>query len=283
MDRVLLFIGLLHLCAVTNARIFQISGERGYYSLTFWQAYAECKKLGAALASPNELKQLHKDGYSKCSCGWLSDHTAVYPINQKHTESCNVGVGIHNCDWRDQYNAFCVTYDNMETCTKPLGIETGQVRNEQFTTSSVNHAFWGEPWSAGRARLNKGGLVNAWMPNHDGKNQYLQIDLERPMAITGIMTQGAKRYTKWQYVTKYKVAFTRDGNNWNYYLDGKILDGNSDNDGHVRNWFNPPILTSSLRIYPHSWYNHITLRLELFGCTLEEHDMTEDAQGDNKY
>jgi len=278
MNRISFLLGIFALSGLANANVFLVRGDEGRYSLSFWEAYEECHSRGAALASKSDLEAARQEGYSACSCGWLSDHTAGYPIIEQDSESCGVSAGVHTCDWRTTWNAYCIGYEPMMNCSRPLGLETGAIRDEQFAAPSVNKAWWGEPWSPHLATLNRGGLVNAWMPNHDGRNQYLEISFEENMAITGIMTQGASRYTKWQYVTEYKLAFTRDGSNWSYYLDGKVFDGNSDNDGHVRNWFNPPIEARQIRIYPYKWVKHITLRVELFGCTLEEHDITEDYQ-----
>jgi len=191
----------------------------------------------------------------------------VWLVSRSHSKvSCGIEAGIHECNWQDTYNAYCTKYKPLNKCTEPIGIEKGDLPHASFAASSVNKAWWGEIWQPWKAKLNNNGLVNAWMPYHDDRNQYLQITFDDVMDITGILTQGASRYTKWQYVTKFRIHYNRYQVGWIPYNDEQIFEGNSDNDGLVRNWFNPPIQTTSIRIYPHEWHRHITLRVELFGC-----------------
>lgn len=45
----------------------------------------------------------------------------------------------------------------------------------------------------------------------------MQINLQRRMRVTGLITQGAKRIGSPEYVKSYKVAFSDDGKTWNMY------------------------------------------------------------------
>ena len=59
----------------------------------------------------------------------------------------------------------------------------------------------------------KGG-TSAWCPAH-AYNQWLQIDLGADKTIGGIGTEGyMSQNNKPNYVTKYSVSYSRDGNNW---------------------------------------------------------------------
>jgi len=62
-------------------------------------------------------------------------------------------------------------------CSKPLGMESGAIHDLQLTSSSTYHAIWHERWGAEKARLNNEGIVNAWMPHHDGRNQYVEVQI----------------------------------------------------------------------------------------------------------
>lgn len=42
----------------------------------------------------------------------------------------------------------------------------------------------------------------------------LQINLQRRMRVTGLITQGAKRFGSAEYVKSYKVAYSDDGKTW---------------------------------------------------------------------
>lgn len=45
----------------------------------------------------------------------------------------------------------------------------------------------------------------------------LQINLQRRMRVTGLITQGAKRIGSPEYVKSYKVASSDDGKTWRTY------------------------------------------------------------------
>uniref|UniRef100_A0A8C9FGJ0 Coagulation factor V n=1 Tax=Pavo cristatus TaxID=9049 RepID=A0A8C9FGJ0_PAVCR len=51
-----------------------------------------------------------------------------------------------------------------------------------------------------------------------------------------------------------------------YILYLQVFSGNENSSGHVKHFFNPPILSRFIRIVPKTWYNGIALRVELFGC-----------------
>jgi len=57
-----------------------------------------------------------------------------------------------------------------------------------------------------------------------------------------------------------------------------VFAANTDASSQVRNEFDPPILAKHIRIYPHSWENHISLRFELFGCSLEQYMASIDMR-----
>jgi len=51
-------------------------------------------------------------------------------------------------------------------------------------------------------------------------NSYLQVDLGQPKAVTAIMTQGVRRYLRNQYLTKFTVSYSKDGDLWIQYNVG---------------------------------------------------------------
>lgn len=46
----------------------------------------------------------------------------------------------------------------------------------------------------------------------------------------------------------------------------QIFPGNSDNNVHKKNLFEPPLFARFVRILPWEWHERITLRVELLGC-----------------
>ncbi|KFP07659.1 Coagulation factor V, partial [Calypte anna] len=155
-------------------------------------------------------------------------------------------------------------------CSLPLGMQNGEIKNSQITASSVKTS-WFNTWSPSLARLSKEGKVNAWRPKLNNKQQWLQIDLLTIKKITAIATQGVKSISSENFVKTYLVLYSDEGSEWKSYTDGsssvaKVFMGNENSIGHVKHFFNPPILARFIRIVPRTWYNGIALRAELYGC-----------------
>lgn len=131
----------------------------------------------------------------------------------------------------------------------------------------------------------------------------LQVDLGAPKKISGIITQGAKDFGSVQFVSAFKVAHSDDGRSWTVVKDEatgtdkvrtlahlfrarrqfqpqrrvssghvtsfplcQIFPGNSDNNVHKKNIFDPPIYGRYIRVLPWEWHGRVTLRMELLGC-----------------
>ncbi|XP_055964538.1 LOW QUALITY PROTEIN: coagulation factor V [Sorex fumeus] len=159
-------------------------------------------------------------------------------------------------------------------CSTPLGMETGHIKDEQITASSFKKSWWGDYWKPARARLNAQGRVNAWQPKANNHKQWLQIDLLKVKKITAIVTQGCTSLSSEMYVRSYTIQYSDQGVKWKPYrqkssMVDKIFEGNSNTKGHVRNFFNPPIISRFIRIIPKLWNQSIALRLEIFGCDID--------------
>uniref|UniRef100_A0A8C8RW32 EGF like repeats and discoidin domains 3 n=1 Tax=Pelusios castaneus TaxID=367368 RepID=A0A8C8RW32_9SAUR len=101
----------------------------------------------------------------------------------------------------------------------------------------------------------------------------LQINLQRKMRITGVITQGAKRIGSPEYIKSYKIAYSNDGKSWATYKvkgsnEDMVFHGNVDNNTPYANSFTPPIKSQYIRLYPQVCRRHCTLRMELLGCEL---------------
>ncbi|XP_066038621.1 EGF-like repeat and discoidin I-like domain-containing protein 3 [Chamaea fasciata] len=159
-------------------------------------------------------------------------------------------------------------------CSGPLGIEGGIVSNQQITASSTHRALFGlQKWYPYYARLNKKGLVNAWTAAENDRWPWIQINLQKKMRVTGVITQGAKRIGSPEYVKSYKIAYSNDGKSWTMYKvkgtkEDMVFRGNVDNNTPYANSFTPPIKAQYIRLYPQVCRRHCTLRMELLGCEL---------------
>lgn len=111
-------------------------------------------------------------------------------------------------------------------CQNALGMENGAIPDAQITASSeyesedednvnVSMAIYG--------RLHfqeNGSIAGAWVANTSDDNQWLQVDLGAQYAkVTGLATQGRNSSTYPQWVTKYKLQYGDDGEEFQFYSE----------------------------------------------------------------
>ncbi|XP_012693029.2 coagulation factor V [Clupea harengus] len=162
----------------------------------------------------------------------------------------------------------------LDGCSVPLGMKSGDIRDQQITASSTASNWYAGTWEAWLARVDRQGTVNAWQAKHNNRNQWLQIELSDVKKITGIITQGAKSMGTKMFVSAFTLQYSNDGIRWTKYTDDpdyevKEFEGNTDNNDHKRNYIYPPIFTKFIRIVPSNWHKSITMRVELLGCDFE--------------
>ncbi|XP_061753505.1 brevican core protein-like isoform X1 [Nerophis ophidion] len=93
--------------------VFHYRDATDRYFLSFHQAKAACKAIGAQIANGSQLWAAYFDGYEQCDAGWIEDQTVRYPI-QNPREACygdmdgQPGVrsyGLMNAE--DRYDVYC--------------------------------------------------------------------------------------------------------------------------------------------------------------------------------
>ena len=100
-------------------------------------------------------------------------------------------------------------------CQDALGMQSGDISNGQVSASSE----WDGNHAAIQARLYfeaAHGKAGSWSAKYNNLNQWLQIDLGSKHEVTGLATQGRNGYGQW--VTKYKVQYSDNGVNFQYYM-----------------------------------------------------------------
>ena len=100
-------------------------------------------------------------------------------------------------------------------------MENGGIEDSQITSSSFYPT--GES-STSYARLNG---PSTWSALKADPNQWIQVDLKKPMDLTKIATQGRnKNDWKASYVTKYSLSYSSDGESFvDYKIDGRLKVG----------------------------------------------------------
>ena len=96
-------------------------------------------------------------------------------------------------------------------------MESYVISDGQISASSQ----WDNNHAAIQGRLNfkaGSGKRGGWSSKHNDVNQWLQIDLGDPNTdVTGLATQGRNAHSQW--VTKYKMQYSVDGINFQYYVE----------------------------------------------------------------
>ena len=95
-------------------------------------------------------------------------------------------------------------------------MQSGDISNGQVSASSE----WDGNHAAIQARLYfeaSHGKAGSWSAKYNNLNQWLQIDLGSKHEVTGLATQGRNGYGQW--VTKYKVQYSDNGVNFQYYME----------------------------------------------------------------
>ncbi|XP_060105078.1 coagulation factor VIII-like [Heteronotia binoei] len=161
---------------------------------------------------------------------------------------------------------------DLNSCSMPLGMESKAISNQQISASSyIDNVV--SSWPPFLARLNMQGRNNAWRPKANSPKEWLQVNFQKTMRVTGIVTQGAKSAFTHMYVTEFSLSSSQDGKQWTpVFQDGKdkIFQGNQDYFSPVVNLLDPPLFARYLRIHPLSWNQRIALRTEFLGCDTQQ-------------
>ena len=92
-------------------------------------------------------------------------------------------------------------------------MESKKINNSQITASSVlNELSDCQPWAG---RLNN--PWSFWHAKQARVGEWLQIDFKRKTVVTKIATQGRPNDAQW--VTSYKISFSKDAVLWNFYKE----------------------------------------------------------------
>ncbi|XP_020847642.1 brevican core protein isoform X1 [Phascolarctos cinereus] len=129
------------------------------YAFSFSHAKEACARIGARIASPEQLYAAYLGGYEQCDAGWLSDQTVRYPI-QTPREACYGDMdgfpGVRNygmVDPEDLYDVYCYAEDlNGElflgSTPDKLTLEEARAycweRGAEIATTGQLYAAWDE-------------------------------------------------------------------------------------------------------------------------------------------
>ncbi|NXO97175.1 PGCB protein, partial [Certhia brachydactyla] len=141
------------------------------YAYTFAEAQEACARIGASIATPEQLYAAYLGGYEQCDAGWISDQTVRYPI-QTPREACygdmNGFPGVRNygvVDPEDMYDVYCYAEDLpgeifLETAPDRFTLEEAAQRCRTLGAELASPGQLYAAWNAGLDACSPGWLAD---------------------------------------------------------------------------------------------------------------------------
>ncbi|XP_042172039.1 lactadherin-like isoform X1 [Oncorhynchus tshawytscha] len=241
-----------------------------------------CRNDGSCeVITPTRRGDVFSEYVCKCQPGFEGVHCQIN-VNDCEKQPCKNGGMCRDLD--GDYTCLCpspyVGKQCQLRCISLMGMEGGEIVESQISASSVHYGIMGlQRWGPELARLNNQGMVNAWTAANHDKNPWMEINMQKKMRLTGIITQGASRMGIAEYIKVFKVSSSFDGKTYTPYRPAgqrkdKVFVGNIDNDSTKTNLFDPPIVAQFIRVIPVVCRKACTLRMELVGCELNVYSNT---------
>eukprot|EP00794_Sanderia_malayensis_P007980 gene7980-8837_t len=149
---------------------------------------------------------------------------------------------------------FCMRielYGNNQNCYKGIAEQPGNTFSSSSVKTGSSHA---------NAFLFS---ANSWCANANDVSPSIKIEFPNTLEINGIAIQGDAKDSNWvkTFKIKYKPQCGAE------IELPTIFDGNSDQHGVMRHWFDSSIKVDYLLIVPLTWNNKICLRFQVIGCS----------------
>ncbi|KAL9978371.1 hypothetical protein ACROYT_G015872, partial [Oculina patagonica] len=186
---------------------------------------------------------------------------AIYMTNSERVPPCNLD---DECGRQTDICRHLRTGgNNCKACNSALGLESEKIPDAAITASS----YYDHRYTPSHVRLNS---PTAWIIGRLPGPHWLQVDLGQTMAIKEVATQG--RHDHQQWVISYSISSSVDGTDWVMYMEGNaenVFQGNTDMHTVVSHVFPQHIRARFIRIWPKTWKDRVSMRAELYGCSLE--------------
>ncbi|XP_035673647.1 uncharacterized protein LOC118414024 [Branchiostoma floridae] len=245
-----------------------------------------CDRQGLQLCTLSQLVTAYRRDTPIEDFGWAADtRDGTYQVI---VTKCSSGPNCYNpipVTPGDRFPAYCCQYVEAKIaipprtqctnifrgCSEPLGMEDGRILDQQITASSSMGRNGTLPY---QGRLNGWGAwwADTISDSNLGSNEWFQVDLLKPMYVTGLMTQGVRK----GFIITYKLLYSNDSAGpWIVYMDkssnrDELFKGVTRLGETSHQHFAYPILTRYVRLQPHFLsHKYATLRMELVGCDPE--------------
>ena len=96
--------------------------------------------------------------------------------------------------------------------------------------------------------------------------------MQEMKSVTAIVTMGGVDPNNHQWIMSYTLSYSASGSDEFISVTDdngtmQVFDGNANNDNATHHDFATPIVARKVRLHPKSWYNGVTLRWGLIGCS----------------
>jgi hypothetical protein len=153
--------------------------------------------------------------------------------------------------------------------SQPLGCESA-LPDDAFTCSSFDD---GPDFNPHHARLN---YEKYWCAKNSDANKWIQVDLGKLCHVDAVATQAAPRAN--EFVKKFTVAYSSDGEEFTSYDDEHEFDGNTKKgDDIVKHTFDVPFLAQYVRICVKEY--QVRKGFCLRHCVLKKDHFTKTGSG----
>ncbi|KAG8185374.1 hypothetical protein JTE90_023119 [Oedothorax gibbosus] len=170
----------------------------------------------------------------------------------------------------------CSASINLEKCSIALGMESGDIKDEDINATS---SYVVGSVGAQNARLNKDVQGGAWCPKPQISKEvveYLEITLPSLTVITEVATQG--RFGNGhglEYAEDYMLEYWRPGLprfvRYKNALGQETLKGNTNTYTVVKRKLNPAVIATKIRFIPFSIHvRTVCMRVEVYGCPWQD-------------
>lgn len=135
-----------------------------------------------------------------------------------------------------------------------------KIKDVSYNGHNSSGNFAGDAMGTGSAR-GRLDSPSAWSAPINVIGQWYELNLDNSTTILGVAMKGDSNNQHW--VKKIQVEYMDSNDEWELVDDGYIYEGNLDNKSQTNIFFETPIKSKSIRIYPQDWNGHMSMRVGL--------------------